>query len=307
MANPSPPSAHGAFRDSNAGPDAAASGGAGGRPPKALSIAGIDPSGGAGVLADIKTFSALGAYGCGVVCALTAQNTQAVTGIHGTPADFIRLQLSTLFADIAVDAAKIGMLGTAQAAEAVAEGLQPPISAGELPHRVLDPVMVAKSGDQLLEDSAVGMLIEALLPLATIVTPNLPEVSILLRQRAPDTLAEMRRAAERLRRLMNDSGERWVLVKGGHLEGDAIDLLHDGDRMIELPSPRIPTRNSHGTGCTLSSAIAALLPQAPDVPSAIAQAKRYLSGALAAADQLAIARTVSGHGPVHHFYHWWRH
>ena len=106
---------------------------------------------------------------------------------------------------------------------------------------------------------------------------------------------------------MNHSGERWVLVKGGHLEGDAIDLLHDGDRMIELPSPRIPTRNSHGTGCTLSSAIAALLPQAPDVPSAIAQAKRYLSGALAAADQLAIARTVSGHGPVHHFYHWWRH
>ena len=307
MANPSPPSAHGAFRYSNAGPGAAAPGGAGGRPPKALSIAGIDPSGGAGVLADIKTFSALGAYGCGVVCALTAQNTQAVTGIHGTPADFIRLQLSTLFADIAVDAAKIGMLGTAQAAEAVAEGLQPPISAGELPHRVLDPVMVAKSGDQLLEDSAVGMLIEALLPLATIVTPNLPEVSILLRQRAPDTLAEMRRAAERLRRLMNDSGERWVLVKGGHLEGDAIDLLHDGDRMIELPSPRIPTRNSHGTGCTLSSAIAALLPQAPDVPSAIAQAKRYLSGALAAADQLAIARTVSGHGPVHHFYHRWRH
>ena len=274
-------------------------------------VAAVDVPGvagtGAAALFPQHAVQALGAYGCGVVCALTAQNTQAVTGIHGTPADFIRLQLSTLFADIAVDAAKIGMLGTAQAAEAVAEGLQPPISAGELPHRVLDPVMVAKSGDQLLEDSAVGMLIEALLPLATIVTPNLPEVSILLRQRAPDTLAEMRRAAERLRRLMNDSGERWVLVKGGHLEGDAIDLLHDGDRMIELPSPRIPTRNSHGTGCTLSSAIAALLPQAPDVPSAIAQAKRYLSGALAAADQLAIARTVSGHGPVHHFYHWWRH
>jgi hydroxymethylpyrimidine/phosphomethylpyrimidine kinase len=280
--------------------------GAGALPPKALTIAGIDPSGGAGVLADIKTFSALGAYGCGVVCALTAQNTQAVTGIHGTPPDFIRLQLSTLFADIAIDAAKIGMIGTAQAAQAVAEGLHKVIAAGELPHRVLDPVMVAKSGDQLLEDSAVGMLIEAVMPLATVITPNLPEVSILLRQRAPETLAEMRRAAERLRRLMSDSGERWVLVKGGHLEGDAVDLLHDGDRMIELPSPRVATRNSHGTGCTLSAAIAALLPQAVDVPTAVGHAKRYLTGALATADQLIIGRTAAGHGPVNHFYHWWR-
>jgi hydroxymethylpyrimidine/phosphomethylpyrimidine kinase len=280
-------------------------GGANARPPKALTIAGIDPSGGAGVLADIKTFSALGAYGCGVVCALTAQNTQAVTGIHGTPPDFIRLQLATLFADVAIDAAKIGMIGTGQAAQAVAEGLQKPVSAGELPHRVLDPVMVAKSGAQLLEDSAVGMLIEAVMPLATVITPNLPEVAILLRQRAPESIAEMRRAAERLRRLMSDSGERWVLVKGGHLEGDAVDLLHDGDRMIELPSPRIATRNSHGTGCTLSAAIAALLPQAVDVPTAIGHAKRYLTGALAAADQLAIGRTAAGHGPVNHFYHWW--
>lgn len=305
MANASYPSARDPYRD---GANAAASpaDGSGGRPPKALTIAGIDPSGGAGVLADIKTFSALGAYGCGVVCALTAQNTQAVTGIHGTPPDFIRLQLTTLFADIAIDAAKIGMLGTAQAAEAVAHGLQKPIAAGELAHRVLDPVMVAKSGDRLLEESAVGMLIEAVLPLATVITPNLPEVSILLRQRAPETLAEMRRAAERLRRLMSDDGERWVLVKGGHLEGDAVDLLHDGDRMIELPSPRIATRNSHGTGCTLSAAIAALLPQATDVPTAIGHAKRYLTGALAAADQLSVARTGAGHGPVNHFYHWWR-
>lgn len=278
---------------------------AGGRPPKALTIAGIDPSGGAGVLADIKTFSALGAYGCGVVCALTAQNTQAVTGIHGTPPDFIRLQLSTLFADVAIDAVKIGMVGTAQAAQAVAEELHKPVAAGELPHRVLDPVMVAKSGDHLLEDSAVGMLIEALLPLASLITPNLPEAAILLRQRAPETLAEMRRAAERLRRLMSDRGHNWVLVKGGHLQGDAVDLLHDGDRMIELPSPRIATRNSHGTGCTLSAAIAALLPRSADVPTAVGQAKRYLTGALAAADELSIARTVSGHGPVSHFYHWW--
>jgi hydroxymethylpyrimidine/phosphomethylpyrimidine kinase len=150
------------------------------------------------------------------------------------------------------------------------------------------------------------MLIEALLPLATVITPNLPEVAILLRQRAPETVPEMRRAAERLRRLMNDRGHNWVLVKGGHLQGEAVDLLHDGDRMIELPSPRIETRNSHGTGCTLSAAIAALLPRSVDVPTAISHAKRYVTGALAAADQLAIARTVSGHGPVSHFYHWWR-
>jgi hydroxymethylpyrimidine/phosphomethylpyrimidine kinase len=273
--------------------------------PKALTIAGVDPSGGAGVLADIKTFSALGAYGCGVVCALTAQNTRAVTGIHATPPDFIRLQLDTLFADIVVDAAKIGMLGTAAAARAVAEGLEKPVASGELRHRVLDPVMVSKSGDSLLEADAVHMLIEALVPLATVITPNLPEVGVLLRQRPPDTLAEMRRAAERLRRMMHDDGVRWVLVKGGHLEGDAVDLLHDGDRMLELPAPRIATRNSHGTGCTLSAAIAALLPQSPDVPTAVGKAKQYLTGALAAAATLSIGRTDDGHGPVHHFYHWW--
>ena len=290
-----------------AGRNASAAAAQGARPPKALTIAGVDPSGGAGVLADIKTFSALGAYGCGVVCALTAQNTQAVTGIHAPPPDFIRLQLDTLFADVAIDAAKIGMLGTAVAARAVAEGLAKPVASGELAHRVLDPVMVSKSGDNLLEASAVGMLIEAVVPLATVITPNLPEVGVLLRQRPPDTLAEMRRAAERLRRLMSDKAECWVLVKGGHLEGDAVDLLHDGDRMIELPSPRIATRNSHGTGCTLSAAIAALLPQSADVPSAVQEAKRYLTGALRAADQLAIGRTGAGHGPVHHFYHWWRH
>ena len=275
------------------------------RVPRVLTIAGIDPSGGAGVLADIKAFSALGAYGCGVVCALTAQNTQAVTGIQSTPPDFIRLQLATLFADVAIDAAKIGMVGTAGAAQAVAEGLQKPVSSGDLPHRVLDPVMVAKSGDSLLEQSAISMLIEAVLPLATVLTPNLPEVGVLLRQRSPETISEMRRAAERLRRLMSDGGERWVLVKGGHLQGDAVDLLHDGDRMIELPSPRIATRNTHGTGCTLSAAIAALLPQAGDVPTAVQEAKRYLTGALAAADGLSISRTGAGHGPVHHFYHWW--
>lgn len=274
--------------------------------PNALTIAGVDPSGGAGVFADIKAFSALGAYGCGVVCALTAQNTQGVTGIQATAPDFIRLQLDTLFADIAIDAAKIGMLGTAAAARAVADGLAKPISAGEIAHRVLDPVMVAKSGDSLLEPQAVGMLIEAVLPLATMITPNLPEVGVLLRRRPPDTLPEMRRAAERLRRMMRDDGVRWVLIKGGHLDGDAIDILHDGDRMLELPGPRIVTRNSHGTGCTLSAAIAALLPQVPDAPTAVREAKRYLTAALAAADGLSVGRSDAGHGPVHHFHHMWK-
>ena len=276
------------------------------RVPNALTIAGVDPSGGAGVFADIKAFSALGAYGCGVVCALTAQNTQGVTGIQATAPDFIRLQLDTLFADIAIDAAKIGMLGTAAAARAVADGLAKPIAAGELAHRVLDPVMVAKSGDSLLEPQAVGMLIEAVLPLATMITPNLPEVGVLLRRRPPDTLPEMRRAAERLRRMMRDDGVRWVLVKGGHLDGDAIDILHDGDRMLELPGPRIVTRNNHGTGCTLSAALAALLPQTTDAPTAVREAKRYLTAALAAADGLSVGRSDAGHGPVHHFHHMWK-
>ncbi|MGE0315663.1 MAG: bifunctional hydroxymethylpyrimidine kinase/phosphomethylpyrimidine kinase [Lautropia sp.] len=273
--------------------------------PKVLSIAGVDPSGGAGIFADLKAFSALGAYGCGVVCALTAQNTQAVTGIAGVEPAFVRQQLDTLFADIAIVSGKIGMLGTAPIAVAVAEGLAAPIGAGELVHLVLDPVMVAKSGDHLLESAAISMLREAVLPLATVLTPNLPEAGVLLAARPPETVAEMRRAAEKLRRLMADDGDRWVLVKGGHLDGDPIDLLHDGDRMIELGATRVATRHTHGTGCTLSAAIAALAPQRASVPDAVADAKRYLGLAIAAADSLSISRHATGHGPVHHFHHWW--
>ena len=279
---------------------------AGSRIPNALTIAGVDPSGGAGVLADLKAFSAVGAYGCGVVCALTAQNTQAVTGIEAVSPAFIRLQLDTLFADVRIDAAKIGMLGTVAGTRAVADGLAPPIAAGRLAHRVLDPVMIAKSGDALLEAAAVGMLIEAVLPLATLITPNLPEAGVLLGERAPDSLPEMRRAAERLRRLLASDGERWVLVKGGHLSGDPLDVLFDGDRMIELEAPRIETRNSHGTGCTLSAAIAGLLPQRADVPEAVRDAKRYLTEAMRAADRLSVGTPGRGHGPVHHFHHIWR-
>jgi len=270
--------------------------------PNALSIAGIDPSGGAGILADIKTFSALGAYGCGVVAALTAQNTQAVTGIHGVPPDFVRLQLDTLFADVRIDSAKIGMLGTAPIARAVAEGLARPLAGGLPKYLVVDPVMVAKSGDALLTKEATAMLVETILPLATLITPNLPEAGVLLRERAPDTVREMQRAAERLRRMLPGGAHRWVLLKGGHLPGDAVDLLHDGDRMIELVSPRLETRNTHGTGCTLSAAIAALLPQRADVPEAVRDAKRWLTEAIRRSDELSVGQ---GHGPVHHFHNIW--
>jgi hydroxymethylpyrimidine/phosphomethylpyrimidine kinase len=270
------------------------------RIPNTVTIAGVDPSGGAGILADVKAMSALGAYACAVVAALTAQNTQAVTGVFPVPGDFVRAQIDTLFADVTIDAAKIGMVGQASVIEAVAAGL----ARWRPPHIVLDPVMVAKSGDALLEKAAVGALREALLPLATLITPNLPEAGVLLEMRAPDNLKEMYRAAERLRGKMAQDGTRWVLLKGGHLAGgDAIDLLHDGDRMIELTAPRVATRNTHGTGCTLSAALAALLPQSDDVPAAARRAKAYLTEALRHADALRVGH---GHGPVHHFYAIWK-
>ena len=268
--------------------------------PNVLTIAGVDPSGGAGVLADVKTISALGAYACAVIAALTAQNTRAVTGVFAVPAGFVREQIDTLFGDVRIDAVKIGMLGAAPVIRAVAEGLVHWKPA----HVVLDPVMVAKSGDALLERDSVGALVEALLPCATVLTPNLPEAGVLLGERAPESLREMRRAAERLRERMAHSGSRWVVLKGGHLPGgEAIDVVTDGDRMIELAAKRVDTRNTHGTGCTLSAAIAALLPRSPDVPTAIGRAKDYLVAALAAADSLDVGQ---GHGPVHHFHALWQ-
>jgi hydroxymethylpyrimidine kinase/phosphomethylpyrimidine kinase len=177
--------------------------------------------------------------------------------------------------------------------------------AGRVPaHLVLDPVMVAKSGDALLARDAVGALREALLPLATVITPNLPEAGVLLERRAPDSVRQMRDAAEALRQRMTHAGSRWVLLKGGHLPGaEAVDLLTDGDRMIELAAPRVATKNTHGTGCTLSAALAALLPRSADVPEAARRAKAYLTEALRRADALEVGR---GHGPVHHFHAWWR-
>ncbi len=270
------------------------------RIPNTLTVAGVDPSGGAGVLADIKAMSALGAYACAVVAALTAQNTRAVTGIHAVPPEFVRQQIDTLFEDVRIDAVKVGMLGSAAVTQAVADSM----AKWRPPHLVLDPVMVAKSGDNLLAQEAVATLRETMLPQAEIVTPNLPEAGVLLGERAPETLAEMRQAAQRLRKLLASDGQRWVLLKGGHLTaGPACDILHDGSQMIELSAPRVATTNTHGTGCTLSSAIAALLPHSESVPVAVRRAKDYLTGALRRADELQVG---SGHGPVHHFYAWWK-
>lgn len=267
--------------------------------PNTLTIAGVDPSGGAGILADIKAMSALGAYGTAVVAALTAQNTLGVTGIQPVPAAFVTAQIDTLFADVRIDAVKIGMLGQQSVTRAVADRMQHWKPA----HLVLDPVMIAKSGDALLERSAIDELRESLVPQSTLITPNLPEAGVLLDVRPAENVKEMRRMAERLRRLLADDGHRWVFLKGGHLPGnETIDVLHDGDKMIELPGTRIATRNTHGTGCTLSAALAALLPQCANVPEAAQRAKAYLVQAIARSGDLEVG---SGHGPVHHFHALW--
>lgn len=268
--------------------------------PNTLSIAGIDPSGGAGVLADVKAMSALGAYATGVVAALTAQSTQGVTGIYPIDPDFVRQQIDTLFEDVRIDAVKIGMLGQKPVIRTVIESLtqwQPRFV-------VLDPVMVAKSGDHLLEKAATAEMRENMLPLSTMVTPNLPEAGVLLDMRPADNVKEMYGVAEKLRELMAHQEDRWVFLKGGHLSGsDCTDLLYNGDQMIEMPAQRIHTKNTHGTGCTLSAALAALLPQCTDAIQAAKYAKEYLYKAIARSGDLTVG---SGHGPVNHFHAWWK-
>jgi hydroxymethylpyrimidine/phosphomethylpyrimidine kinase len=263
--------------------------------PNVLTIAGVDPSGGAGVFADLKTFSALGAFGCGAVAALTAQNTRAVTGIHEVPPEFLRLQLETLFDDVRIDAVKIGMLASGALIRVVTETL----ARHSPPCVVLDPVMVAKSGDRLLRADAVEALRRELLPLATLVTPNLPEAGDLLGRAVGEGAEAMRAAARDLRAL----GAGSVLVKGGHGTGETlVDVLFDGVRFVELSTPRIRTRNTHGTGCTLSSAIAALLPQRPSLEAAVRDARAYVVEAIRRSGELAVG---SGHGPLHHFHALW--
>ncbi len=263
--------------------------------PNVLSIAGSDPSGGAGIQADLKTFSALGVYGMAALSGLTAQNTCGVSAIEPLPPAFVAAQIDAVFADIRVDAVKLGMLGGADVVAAVADRLRhwrPPVL-------VVDPVMVAKGGAALLADAAVQRLREELLPLATVLTPNLPEAAVLLGIAPPADLPAMREAARALHAL----GPAWVLLKGGHLPGmDCTDLLYDGCAFTPLPARRLPTANTHGTGCTLAAAIAAHLARGLAVPQAVARAKAYLTAAIAAADTLDVGH---GHGPVQHFHAWW--
>jgi hydroxymethylpyrimidine/phosphomethylpyrimidine kinase len=271
------------------------------RPPVALTIAGSDPSGGAGIQADLKTFSALGVYGTAVITALTAQSTQGVTGVHVVPVEFVIQQLETLAADVRLDAIKIGMLANADIVAAVGDFLRR--CQGKVDHVVLDPVMIATSGDRLLDDDAVQAMRD-LMPLASLITPNIAEAAALLDTGPAGTLPEMRRQATALQNL----GAHRVLIKGGHLlEGpEAVDLLLDlnGERLLR--APRVDTVNTHGTGCTLSSALAALRPQRDSWLDAALDAKSYLTAALAAADVLEISHDPGeGHGPVHHFHAIW--
>lgn len=258
--------------------------------PNILSIAGSDSSGGAGLQADIKTISALGGYAMTVVTAVTAQNTQGVSAVMPIPPETIRAQIQAVRDDIATHAVKIGMLGTAPAIAAVAEGL----AAFSCPV-VLDPVMIAKGGARLLGQDAVAAL-GLLLGRATLITPNLPEAAALLDLPEAATRTEMERQAHALLR----RGAGAVLLKGGHLAAeDSPDLLWTRDAgALWFEGRRIATANSHGTGCTLSSAIATALGKGLPLPEAVAQAKAYLTGALAAAGELAVGH---GHGPVHHF------
>jgi hydroxymethylpyrimidine/phosphomethylpyrimidine kinase len=264
--------------------------------PNVLTIAGSDSGGGAGIQADLKTFSALGTYGLSVITALTAQNTRAVTAIHEVPPKFVTAELDAVFDDIEIAAVKIGMLSSPAIIEAVAEGLR----RRGARRIVVDPVMVAKSGDRLLREDAVSALKEHLLPLATLITPNLPEAAVLLEAAVAPDQAGMVDAAAGLRAL----GPRAVLLKGGHREaGDSIDVLDDGGAPLALAAPRIASRNTHGTGCTLSSAIAALLARGRTLRAAVQEAKTYITAAIGAADRLSVGH---GHGPVHHFHALWQ-
>jgi hydroxymethylpyrimidine/phosphomethylpyrimidine kinase len=257
---------------------------------KALTIAGSDSGGGAGIQADLKTFAAHGVFGTSAITALTAQNTVGVEGVYAIPPEFVARQIDAVVKDIGADAVKTGMLSNRRIIETVAakiveHGLRP---------LVLDPVMMAKSGDALLEPEARDALISSLLPLATVVTPNLPEAEVLCGFSITD-MEGMRRAA----RAIHARGPRCVVVKGGHLQGTGFstDLFYDGERFEELSEARIDTRNTHGTGCTFASAIAARLALGDEMLDAVRAAKRYVSGIIAASAGLQIGH---GHGPMDH-------
>lgn len=260
--------------------------------PIALTIAGSDSSGGAGIQADLKTFAALGVYGASVITALTAQNTTGVSGIHQVPAEFVTAQIDAVFSDLAVGAVKIGMAAQVASIDAIVVGL----TRWSPKHVVLDPVMVATSGDRLLAAESVEALRSKLIPLASVITPNLPEAAALL----DEPVATDEAAVEDQGRRLLAMGCRAVLIKGGHGQSaESVDYFIDAEKTFTLAAPRIATKNTHGTGCSLSSAIAAGLAKGDGLETAIRSAKAWISAAISAADRFSVGR---GHGPVHHFH-----
>ncbi len=260
-------------------------------PPVAMTIAGSDSGGGAGIQADLKTFAALGVFGTSTLTAITAQNTVGVTAVHEVPTAVITAQIDAVITDIGADAVKTGMLSSRAIVETVAEAVR----RHAIVNLVVDPVMVAKSGDRLLREEAISAICDSLLPLAAVVTPNIPEAEDLTGQTI-STDADVRRAAESIVRM----GAKSVVVKGGHRDGPPTDVLYDGERFLEFTTERIPSRNTHGTGCTFASAIAAGLAYGLDTPAAVAQAKEYVTAAIRAAYPIG-----QGHGPLHHFHAFW--
>ncbi len=261
----------------------------------AVTIAGSDSSGGAGIQADLKTFAALGVYGASVITALTAQNTRGVTAIHDVPGDFIAAQIDAVFSDLAVDAVKVGMLSRSEAIGVVVAGL----ARHGAKNIVLDPVMVATSGDRLLAPDAVEALRSELIPRALLVTPNLSEAAALTGATPARNETEMEVQAREILAL----GARNVLIKGGHGSGEeSVDLLIGQGAVIRLAARRVVTNNTHGTGCTLSSAVAAGLARGLDLVAAARTAKAYVTAAIAGADTLHVGH---GHGPLHHFHDQW--
>jgi len=261
----------------------------------AMTIAGTDPSGGAGIQADLKTFSALGAYGTSAITALVAQNTTGVQSVYRIEPDFVAAQLDSVLSDVRIDTIKIGMLAESAIVEVVADRLK----GASTPWVVLDTVMLAKSGDPLLSVEAVATLRERLLPQVSLITPNLPEAAALLQCQPARNETEMRAQGRALLAL----GCQAVLMKGGHLsEEESPDWLLTRELEQRFTAPRINTRNTHGTGCTLSAALAALRPRHDNWVTTVQAAKQWLQGALEQADSLEVGH---GHGPVHHFHQWW--
>ncbi|GLH79559.1 hydroxymethylpyrimidine/phosphomethylpyrimidine kinase [Bradyrhizobium sp. SSBR45G] len=260
--------------------------------PVALTIAGSDSSGGAGIQADLKTFAALSVYGASVITALTAQNTTGVTGVHLVPPAFVTAQIDAVFDDLSVGAVKIGMVAQAPIADAISASL----ARRQPGHVVLDPVMVATSGARLLPEDAIAALRSRLIPQASLITPNLPEAAALLDEPVATSDAEIAAQGRRLLAL----GCPAVLIKGGHGQGaESTDYLITSGITLALPAPRVATSNTHGTGCSLSSAVAAGLAKGEDLEAAVRHAKAFISGAIAAADRFTVGH---GHGPVHHLY-----